>query len=101
MTEVSPAVGRTQGSRNPWAARSRRYPASVRSRPPATTINVQVDQLAERLPVAVGQDFLDDHQSCSGRHRAAEVVEDAAGLGVVPVVQDVAEQVGVGAAGAS
>ena len=62
--------------------------------------HVQVEQLAERRPVALRQDVLDEQELRPGRHRAAEVIEDESGLGVIPVVDDVAEQVGVGTAGA-
>ena len=97
-TEMSPDVGMTRVSRKPWAAKSRRYSASVRSRPPSRTIMCRSSNLPNDAPLPCGKTARRRSSLRPGRHRAAEVIEDESGLGVVPVVDDVAEQVGVGAA---
>ena len=61
--------------------------------------HVQVEQLAERRPVPFRQHVLHEQEFRPSRHRAAKVVEYQSGLDVIPVVDDVPEHVGVGAAG--
>ncbi len=46
---------------------------------------------------ALGHDRVDHQQARSGGHRRAAGREDPPGVGVVPVVQDAGEQIGVGA----
>lgn len=105
MTETLPVVGTTRVSRKPWAPKSRRYSASVRFRPPAATIMCRSSHLPNDAPSpdetapTSGRTYSTRRSRAPGRHGAAEVVEDAAGLGVVPVVDDVAEHVGVAADG--
>jgi hypothetical protein len=71
------------------------YSAAVRSLPVVTTSIFQVDHFRHVFTVVVGHDSLDDQRLCATRHRGADIAQDCQRSGIVPVVHDVLEHIGI------
>ena len=92
----TPGAGTTRVSRKPAATNSLRYSCSVRSLPPGMNQHDQVEELAEVGFVAGLDDAFDDQQLAGRLDDLVHVLQDREGPLIVPVMDDVPHEIGIG-----
>ena len=95
-TLTGEAVGMTRSRRNPARARRSAYSSSVRSRAARDEQHHHVEHPGRVRLVTGRQHHLDEEQPPGASDRGPDVAEQLEALGVLPVVHDVGQEVGVG-----
>src|SRR2546427_13272129 len=85
----------TRSRRSPAAINKAAYSASVRSTPPGDDKHGSVDQLNRVWFVPGGNDGLRDKPSSVRLHRVPAIAQDAHRLFVIPVVNDLLQNISV------
>jgi len=92
-------VGTTCVSRKPALLRSDAYSDAVRSRPPQLYQHHHIEHFSRMRDVAGRQHHLDNQQATGWVHRLADMAKDRQTPILVPIVDDVRENVSIASTG--